>query len=290
MMIPSASLQIGPVPYGQDVSLQHAQFGKVELSSDGCLDDRFQRSGARDLNSRELRGALITGGQVARNSLSVARQNFENGLLVDRHTLASQHEQAVRQGLGELPASVYTTTDHRGVMTEARLHLHSQKFSYDSVQFVTIGPSQARIETRHRDGLHTLTVPFLPDGSLDLARSTEQVVLNTPWLSNQALSDVPERGITRLDDPRLERIAQAVDNGFLLNPNEMGTGWECSLQGNRQTFTTPHETLVLDATDRSFTLSAVSSHTGHAGSGDDIGTDYDVAESVKWQNGKFQRV
>lgn len=289
MMIPSANLTLGPVVFGQTARASNAQFGNVELHSDGLVDEHVKNSKVRDLGCPDLRNALTLGAQVARNSLTAARQNFEDAVKVDSHTLSRQHQEAIENGLGQLPASVYVTTDHRGVMTQAKLHLHSEKGRYDNTQFVTLSADKAVIETRGQDALHTITVGFLADGSLDLSNSQEQLTLTTPWLPSASTSDVRASGITKIDDPRLERIAGAAGAGFFLNPNELGQDWRCQTEGNRQIFTNFNEKLVLDADERSFTLAAVSSHTGHAGSGDDVGTDYDVTGSVKWLNGKLYR-
>lgn len=302
--IPTRSLQLGPVGMGQKEFASHGQFGEVELWGDGLIDNSFKSmeghqdvSRWRDLGDSGLISFLGTAGKVATNTLVQARARFEAGEVPDWQQSSEIEKgcsQELKQALADsqIPSGVYVTLDDRGVLSKASVHLHGRDCT-ELLQTLSIIQDQnqfrAEITSHREDGAHKLVVPFGADGRPNLEGATEQLTLNTPWLSSRATKDVSGQGLKDLEDPRLGRIAEAASQGFVLPAEAMGPGWKSSNEGDRQVWTTSGQQVVIDPADRSFAVTASSWHTGHAGSSD-YSVDYQVKEKVQWKEGRFDRL
>lgn len=304
MHIPSPNLKMH-LPMGQKAQQTHAQFGRVELEGDGRIDESFkqlpghQDAGQwRDLGDAGLVSFLESAGPTLTDTLKKAREQFEQGKVADWKIKAQVGDEStarlkVALERNQIPASAYVFVDDRGVAQRASIHIHPEGSLIDLLQSLTITQdaqgARAELESRRADGTHKLTVPFRADGSPDLAAASESLSLNTPWLSSSSLSDIPSQGIHSLDDPRLERLAEAASRGLVLPAGEMGPGWKCENEQNRQVWSISGQQVVIDPKNSSFSVSASSWHTGHAGSSD-YSVDYEVADGVQWREGKLQRL
>lgn len=299
MRIPAAQFSSGPVGFGQVWEGSNAQFGQMAVKSDGRLEDAFFKGAdtLRDLNDANVQKFISQVAKLEVQSLQEARARFEAGQKPNEYELGSLNRSAIDGAAKESGVAKYawTDSDWRGVITSAKV---SSEFnpttqpgpSRQELQVKTdANGTTATLSSRFGQGQQVISVPVNSDGSLEFSKLTEELTLDTPWLSKEATSGNGKNSIKDIDDPRLERVALAAELGFLLSENDLGPGWECQNLGGQQTWTNYNETLVLNPAEHSFTISATSSHTGHAGSSDSS-CDYEVADSVRWQNGTFQRV
>ena len=304
MHIPSPCLQIS-LPLGQKASQDHAQFGKIELEGDGRIDDFFKSMAGsqdasqwRDLGDTGLVSFLQEAGPTMTDTLKKARELFEQGKVADwkiKSQVSEESTARLKAALQEsgIPASAYVFVDDRAVAQRASIHIRPEGSLIDLLQSLSITQdaqgARAELESRRANGTHKLTVPFRADGSPDLDAAQETLTLNTPWLYPSSITDVSAHGIRSLDDPRLERLAEAASRGLLLPDGELGPGWKCENQSDRQCWSTGSQQVVIEPKDHSFTVSASSWHTGHAGSSD-YSVDYEVADKVQWRDGKLHHL
>lgn len=293
--IPAATLQLGSTPYGQTAKNRNAQFGEVSLTSDARVDDTFRSTEHDTYDLADVAGFIEKEHALAQQSLQQARQAFESGVKPNERGLDEQHRNSVKNFAAEADlgtSSSFPKTDWRGVMTSTFVSLQDQSGKYTGQRLdIENGPegSVATLQTRSGDAVHTISAPVGKDGKVDLKQSSESVEFHTPWISDQVAGRVAANGIKKLDDPRLERLAQAADNGFHLAPGELGEGWKMSTDGDRQTFSTGNESIVLNSADHSFEVHANGWFTGHAGSSD-YSVDYEVKNGLKWKDGRFERL
>lgn len=301
MRIPSPSIHLGPIRHGQSAGAENAQFGRVELVADGKIDDGFKSlpghhdvGGWRDLGHPGLVSLLNACGSVAVDSLSQARERFEQGNVADRNlrnTIEAASKARIAEAMKEakIPGSVYLTLDSRGVVDQTSIHLNGNGSCADLAQSLkfrhTPGGMSAVLESRRYDGVHTIVAPFSSDGKVEVAHSTEELTLNTPWLQERSLSDIGSQGIHQLDDPRLERLAAAAEQGFLLPAGELGSDWKVAVDGGKQVWTYGDQQVALDACDRSFSITSTSSHSARGGE-----VDYDVKDTIQWRGGRMERL
>lgn len=293
--IPSAKLQIAATPYGSSAKAQNVQFGNVELTSDGKVDDAFRSSEQKQYDLADVAGFIEKQHQLASQSLSDARTAFESGTEFDKFGKGDEHRKALKDLSSETEGvdNTYPKTDWRGVLTSTSANLEGSDGRSNGQRLeISNGPQGtiATLETRKGDAVHKMSVPVGEDGKVHLEDSTESVELTTPWISQSVAGRVSSRGIKSIEDARLARVADAAQMGFHLAPGELGEGWEANTEGAKQTLSVYNQKVVIDSADRSFEVHAKGSFTGHAGSGDDVGTDYEVKNSLKWKDGRFERL
>lgn len=293
MRIPSSSMSI-TAPVGQRATASHPQFGTVSLESDGRVDDSFvARPGTE---TREWLGLAHPGVrqfmQVAADEL---KESLPLGQQLEKYNVEADFsiKQAVRDHSqprldqvlsgSQLPGFSYLDIGKHGAVSEVSLHL---PLAYS--QQVEVTQQAARIRSTRYDGEHVIEAP-IKDGKVDFEQAFERLELKTPWLSSSSLSDLPKEAIRSLEDPRLERLAEAAESGLLMNPEELGKGWRVEMKDGHQLLTQGAERIDLDPRDHSFTISSSSWHTGHAGSSG-TSSDYKVTDAVRWREGRMTRV
>lgn len=280
----TAQLSLGPVPFGQTARAEHPQFGKVALHSDGNLDS-FNHAEGTNLVDEGMLKFIAGEARLARNSLNQARANFEAGVQPDPARLNQEHREQMTALLRDcgLPGSVYTTTDHRGVMTACHLHHldgYHQSFEVHHGATGTLATLNSRVE----DGRHFITCPVKEDGQLNLNELTEKVTLTVPWLYEEITDKLGEQAIRSVEDERLARLTQAAELGLLLPVKEMGEGWKSREESGCQILTLEHshQTVVLDPQQHQLCISA----SAWLSRGD---FDREAADRVVYQNGKFSK-
>jgi hypothetical protein len=295
MLIPEAQLKLTNIPFGQTARVKSQQYGDVQLQSDGAVDADFKArdgygstAGWTDFKDPALAKFVAAETQLAAASLKQARADFESGTEIKKYEVSDLNGKQVSAAIKEagLTGSVFAQSDWRGVITGTSVHLGKVGEGGQSLKISHQGEkSEAVLESWRGQGRHTITVPVLPDGSLDLPKSQESLTLDTPWLLPNSTNYAPESGVRKIDDPRLERLAAAAQQGFLLPPSELGAGWKCETGENRQTWKNSSQSVVLDPQERSF---SINSHGSYSARGGEV--DVDVDSAVKWQNGQMQIV
>jgi hypothetical protein len=292
MRIPSASISVS-APNGQTGSALHPQFGTVSVVADRQLDDSFKSLDGPPVEqwygpeNPTILGLMKFGAQEIQKSAALAIQISEYGLEenVDIQSAVRSHAYEQLQQVakdGHLPGYVNVKVQPSGQISEVSFLL-----SEDFAQKVCVTNSKASLESYRTDATHAFEFD-LSQGEPELSTGRETLTMKTPWLKGGSLSDLSPEAISSIEDPRLERLAQAAEAGFMIASEELGPNWKSTLQEGHQILTLGSESIDLDRQGHSFTLSASSWHTGHAGSSG-CSTDYQVSDSIRWHDGRIDR-
>ena len=287
MRIPAAQVQIGPVPFGETGSAKHLQFGDVTLHCDGKVDDAFKPSDSKWLDIDDPRlGKLVSA------ESQLFRQSAQKPTTTDYSREYALVLEDVRCTAGLGSGCIDTAVDSKGAitgtfltLTENRALSESQGLSIKHTPQGTI----ARLISTTPLGVHEIVAPVGADGSLVLKQATEKLMQNVPWLNSSSLDSSDSAGIMSIDDPRLERIADASEGGLPLGAYDLGDGWSRlrTSAGNVDTWYTASQEVSVDRKDGSFTLSSQKLHCAPASS--DF-NDYCDVSQICWKKGSIQRV
>lgn len=290
MKIPSANIHL-TAKFGQEVSASSSQFGNVSLKADGRIEDSFKqlpghdRAGSLDLSSPKVCEFFAAAAEEILKARSLAAQlskyGVENAGLQVRQSIEGTVNKRIQDQMGDTTSRPRASTSESGALTSVAL-------DGESYYGQTIKVSQSDegllglIETRRYGASHKISIPFSQDGVPQFEHLTEEVRLETPWITKP---DYGQNPINEISDPRLERLATAAELGMLLTPNEMGEGWQSKVENGHQIFTTTNEKVELDPSTHSFTLTSQCDRTARGGE-----VDYTLTTGVRFENGKFTQL
>lgn len=285
MKLSPQTLTLGPVAYGGCAQAQHSQWGNVTLEADGRVDDAFTPAQFMNhMTGEPVAKFLVAEQQLSISSKQVALEEFEAGRKCEQQILSDTHRKILTQALKDsgLNGYVYSSTDWRGVMTGCTVQLNDYAQTLE-VEHGKEG-TEAVLTSYVKDGTHVIHCPVDSRGHVDLGACTEQLTLNVPWLSKPVIEDQGKNAITSMQDPRLERLTEAAQLGFLVAADEMGPGWKSTVEGGVQVLSPEHsdERITLDPKARSLTITA----SGWVSHGE---RDSHIQDKIVFQGGKFSK-
>lgn len=285
MKLSAQTLTLGPVGYGGCAQSEHSQWGKVTLDADGRVDDAFcGPSYYSHLTGQAMAKFVERETQLSISSMQEAREAFEAAEQRDQSRVSEKHRVILNAALKDsgLNGTAHPTTDWRGVLTGCKVHLNDYTQSLN-LEHGTKG-TRAVLTSHIKDGTHKMECPVDFRGHLGLDDCQEEVTLNVPWLSQPVIEHQGNGALVSMEDARLERLTEAAQLGFLVNPSELGPGWKSTQQGAVQNFKLENSSqeISLDSAGRRLTISARGwvSHGEH---------DTEISEKVVFQGGKFSK-
>lgn len=287
--IPPATLTL-TAPLGQQVSVKHQQFGEVALDADGRVDSSFtSRPGPEfkdwmELSTPGIREFMQQAADEISESKALSAQLEKFRLRADARVYLAVKDHSSPRLESVLKENKLSGSAGVDVGEFGDISQVTMRSSYGSSQRVDVTDSSATLRSLRNDGEHHIEVP-IKDGVLDFQNASETLELKTPWLHSDSRASSASQAIHDLEDPRLERLAQAAEEGFRIRALDLGAGWSSEDRFDSQILKHGSQTVTLDHSDRSFTIG---SSTWKSAQGGELL--YIIKDAVRWQEGRMTRV